>query len=376
MRAVFGDSQSVVQMRQLMAACARTSASVLIQGETGSGKEVVCRELHRLSSRSHKPLVPLNCAAIPATLLESELFGYRKGAYTGAVSDRKGRLELADGGTLFLDEIGDMPMDLQAKLLRFLEDRVVEPLGGAGEGITVDVRVVAATHKDLSGLVQARQFREDLFYRLNVVPLHVPPLRERRSELPDLCRHFARQHALEGAPISLTEQSLALLAAYGWPGNVRELSNLIVRLSVLFPGQRINLLQVPPALLPPGLQPLLSEDPFCEQEAPPLLATDGLPPAREERLLDYFRDPDLAPGSAGPAEPLTAWLAGLESVSSLPAGGIEAKRLLERLETTLMRLALHQAGHNNTHAARLLGMERTTFIQKLARYGLASAGDR
>ena len=176
--------------------------------------------------------------------------------------------------------------------------------------------------------------------------------------------------------ISLTEQSLALLAAYGWPGNVRELSNLIVRLSVLFPGQRINLLQVPPALLPPGLQPLLAEHPFCEQEAPPLLATDGLPPAREERLLDYFRDPDLAPGSAGPAEPLTAWLAGLESVSSLPASGIEAKRLLERLETTLMRLALHQAGHNNTHAARLLGMERTTFIQKLARYGLASAGDR
>jgi sigma-54 specific flagellar transcriptional regulator A len=376
MRAVFGDSQSVVQMRQLMAACARTNASVLIQGETGSGKEVVCRELHRLSSRSHKPLVPLNCAAIPATLLESELFGYRKGAYTGAVTDRKGRLELADGGTLFLDEIGDMPMDLQAKLLRFLEDRVVEPLGGAGEGTTVDVRVVAATHKDLPGLVQARQFREDLFYRLNVVPLHVPPLRERRSELPDLCRHFARQHALEGVPVSLTEQSLALLAAYDWPGNVRELSNLMVRLSVLFPGQRINLLQVPPALLPPGLQPLLAEYPSPEQGGAPPLAADGLPPAREERLLDYFRDPDLDLAPAGPTEPLTAWLAGLESVASLPAEGIETKRLLERLETTLMRLALHQAGHNNTHAARLLGMERTTFIQKLARYGLAGAGDR
>ena len=376
MRAVFGDSQSVVQMRQLMAACARTNASVLIQGETGSGKEVVCRELHRLSSRSHKPLVPLNCAAIPATLLESELFGYRKGAYTGAVTDRKGRLELADGGTLFLDEIGDMPMDLQAKLLRFLEDRVVEPLGGAGDGTTVDVRVVAATHKDLPALVQARQFREDLFYRLNVVPLHVPPLRERRSELPDLCRHFARQHALEGVPISLTEQSLALLAAYGWPGNVRELSNLIVRLSVLFPGQRINLLQVPPTLLPPGLQPLLTEFSSPEQGGAPLLAVDGFPPAREERLLDYFRDPDLDLAPAGPTEPLTAWIAGLESVTSLPVEGIETKRLLERLETTLMRLALQQSGHNNTHAARLLGMERTTFIQKLARYSLASASDR
>ena len=227
MTAVFGASPSMVQLRMLIKACARSTASVLIQGETGSGKEVICRELHRLSPRCNMPLVALNCAAIPATLLESELFGYRKGAYTGAITDRKGRLELAHGGTLFLDEIGDMPLDLQAKLLRFLEDRVVEPLGGAGDGMVVDVRVIAATHKNLPDLVQARQFREDLFYRLNVVPLAVPPLRERGDELPVLCRHFAELHAGDAAPIAFTDLSLALLADYDWPGNVRELSNIL-----------------------------------------------------------------------------------------------------------------------------------------------------
>jgi len=381
MTAVFGASPSMLQLRMLIKACARSTASVLIQGETGTGKEVICRELHRLSARCNMPLVALNCAAIPATLLESELFGYRKGAYTGAITDRKGRLELAHGGTLFLDEIGDMPLDLQAKLLRFLEDRVVEPLGGAGDGITVDVRVIAATHKNLPDLVQARQFREDLFYRLNVVPLAVPPLRERSDELPMLCRHFAELHAGGAAPIAFTDLSLALLAEYDWPGNVRELSNLIVRFSVLFSGQTLDLLNMPPMILPPGLQTLLRD--HCERQGaswePDLMPE--FPLTREESLLDYFRDSTAAEDVPAPVpvgsdqDPLQALLRGAESIRTLPSEGIEAKGLLERLEMTLIRLALRQTSNNNTHSARLLRMERTTFIQKVARYGAALLQD-
>ncbi|MGA0806981.1 MAG: sigma-54 interaction domain-containing protein [Pseudohongiellaceae bacterium] len=381
MTAVFGASPSMMQLRMLIKACARSTASVLIQGETGSGKEVICRELHRLSPRCNMPLVALNCAAIPATLLESELFGYRKGAYTGAITDRKGRLELAHGGTLFLDEIGDMPLDLQAKLLRFLEDRVVEPLGGAGDGMAVDVRVIAATHKNLPDLVQARQFREDLFYRLNVVPLAVPPLRERSDELPVLCRHFAELHAGDAAPIAFTDLSLALLADYDWPGNVRELSNMIVRFSVLFPGQTLDLLNMPPMILPPGLQTLLRD--YCERQGaawePDLMPE--FPLTREESLLDYFRDSTAveevpAPVPAGgEQDPVQALLRGAESIRTLPPEGIEAKGLLERLEMTLIRLALRQTSNNNTHSARLLRMERTTFIQKVARYGAALLQD-
>jgi sigma-54 specific flagellar transcriptional regulator A len=368
MLAVFGDSQPIVQLRQLMEACAGSDASVLIQGETGSGKEVVCRELHRLSRRSQKPFVALNCAAIPAALLESELFGYRKGAYTGATTDHKGRLETAHGGTLFLDEIGDMPQDLQAKLLRFLEDRVVEPLGGAGEGMQVDVRVVAATHKDLHQLVQTRQFREDLFYRLNVVPLYVPALRERICELPVLCRHFARINARDTHPISFTEASLALLGHYAWPGNIRELSNLIVRFSVLYPGQTIDLLKMPAVVLPPGLQTTLLEQAERYGGSWDPLAVPAFPLSREERLLDYFQNDGVEQEADGDA--LQSLLQGALGMQALPSEGIEAKSILERLEMNFIKVALRQTSNNNTHSARLLRMERTTFIQKLARYGL------
>lgn len=368
MLAVFGHSQPVVQLRQLMEACADSDASVLIQGETGSGKEVVCRELHRLSRRRHKPFVALNCAAIPAALLESELFGYRKGAYTGATTDHKGRLETAHGGTLFLDEIGDMPQDLQAKLLRFLEDRIVEPLGGAGEGMQVDVRVVAATHKDLHQLVQARQFREDLFYRLNVVPLHVPALRERTCELPLLCRHFARLNARDTHPICFTEASLGLLGHYAWPGNIRELSNLIVRFSVLYPGQTIDLLKMPAVVLPPGLQATLLEHGERYGGSWDPVAVPEFPLTREERLLDYFRGDAAEQETDG--DTLQTLLQGVLGIQALPSEGIEAKSILERLEMTFIKVALRQTGNNNTHSARLLRMERTTFIQKLARYGL------
>ena len=182
-----GTSDEAIKLVRLISLCADSDASILIQGETGSGKEVVCGELHRQSSRSSNNLVGINCAAIPAQLLESELFGHKKGAFSGAIADRVGRFQLADKGTLFLDEIGDMPLELQVKMLRVLEERVVTPVGSTAE-VPIDVRVVSATHQDLSAMVERKEFREDLYYRLNVIPIAIPPLRERQADIGELCQ--------------------------------------------------------------------------------------------------------------------------------------------------------------------------------------------
>jgi sigma-54 specific flagellar transcriptional regulator A len=371
MQAVFGDSPAINQLQQLLKACAGSDASVLVQGETGTGKEVVCWELHKRSNRADFPFVALNCAAIPVALLESELFGYRKGAYTGATTDRKGRLELAHRGTLMLDEIGDMPLELQAKLLRFLEDRMVEPLGGNGEGTQVDVRVLAATHKDLNLLVSEGKFREDLFYRLNVVPLQVPALRERQQELPMFCRHFARLHAKGKPEISFTQRSLEIFSLYRWPGNVRELSNLVMRLTVLFPGQQIDLLQVPSSLLGPGLKQTLTDHggaSYTEPSGP----VEFLP-SSDLNVLDFFDAEQFTESDLQepiPAKDLVEWVSEhLKQAVVLPEGGLQAKEMLEKFEKGLIYAALRQAA-NNTQASKLLGMERTTFIQKLTRFGI------
>jgi sigma-54 specific flagellar transcriptional regulator A len=376
MRAVFGESPSMLHMRHLLAASARSDASVLVQGETGVGKEVACRELHAMSARAQKPFVALNCAAIPGQLLESELFGYRRGAYTGATNDRKGRLELAHEGTLLLDEIGDMPLDLQAKLLRFLEDRIVEPLGGQGEGMRVDVRVIAATHKDLPTLIAAGNFREDLYYRLNVIPLLIPPLRERPDELPQLCRHFAKLHAANQPSISFSEASLAIFQRYEWPGNVRELSNLVMRFSVLYPGSEVELFRLPPTLLPASLLAALrnhGEEHGIDYEPTPVAS---FPVSKEECLLDFFHDDDPIDGdesnTAIPAmQVIEQTIAKLQANAILPPDGLAAKEILERVEIGLLEAAMRQADRNSA-AARLLRMERTTFIQKLLRYGLSN----
>jgi len=209
---------------------APTDATVLLQGETGTGKELLARALHTLSARHARPFVTLNCAAIPSGLLESELFGYEKGAFTGALTQRLGRLELADGGTLFLDEIGDLPLELQPKLLRVLQEHAFERLGSS-RTVHVNVRVVAATHRDLLALVHQQQFRADLYYRLHVFPLTVPPLRERREDIPLLARHFVAKYTKgsQSAVKVLSRTALEKLFAYEWPGNVRELENIIER---------------------------------------------------------------------------------------------------------------------------------------------------
>jgi two-component system nitrogen regulation response regulator NtrX len=238
---LIGESEPMKRLEQQIRAAAPSNSRVLITGENGSGKEIVARTLHRLSHRAEQPFIDVNCAAIPRELIESELFGHRKGAFTGAIDDRKGKFELADGGTLFLDEIGDMSMEAQAKVLRVLQEQTFQRVGGA-QTIKVDVRVIAATNKNLEAEIAAGTFRSDLYYRLAVVPIDVPPLRQRGNDIVLLAEHFLRRFAAEtGAPRKkLSSGAAAKLRGYGWPGNVRELRNVIERLAILLPGDTID----------------------------------------------------------------------------------------------------------------------------------------
>jgi len=367
----FGNSEAMRSLQKLLATCAGSDASVLLTGETGSGKEVMSRALHEQSPRRHAPFIPINCAAIPAALLESELFGYTKGAFTGAMSDRSGRIELANGGTLFLDEIGDMPLELQAKLLRVLEERVVEPLG-SGVAREINVRVVAATHRDLHALVRDGVFREDLYFRLNVLPLRIPPVRERTGDILALCQWFAGRHARGQSPIHFTRRSARWLEAYAWPGNVREISNLMMRFSVIYGAQVIDLSRVPADLLPPGLWELIQRD--CAQSADkvaardeadtpwplqPLEAVSVAAPAGAEALTD-----PISPRSIEQILRLS------HSVTALPSEGVPARQLMADIEIQLIKAALAQAEGSVSKAAALLHLQRTTLIQKISRYNL------
>jgi two-component system nitrogen regulation response regulator NtrX len=237
-----GDSYVMGQLQEQIAMAAPTNGRVLIYGENGTGKELVAKSIHALSRRRGGPFVEVNCAAIPEELIESELFGHLKGAFTGATADRRGKFEAADGGTLFLDEIGDMTLKTQAKVLRALQEQIVEPVGGTAS-VKVDVRVIAATNKDLPAEIRAGRFREDLYFRLNVIPIFVPPLRDRDSDIPLLAEHFMSEFAREYGrrPKRLAAEAAAGLRHYRWPGNVRELRNVIERLMIMVPGDTINL---------------------------------------------------------------------------------------------------------------------------------------
>jgi two-component system nitrogen regulation response regulator NtrX len=257
---IIGDSPAMVRLREQIATAAPTNGRVLIQGENGSGKELVARAIHDLSARRERPFVEVNCAAIPEELIESELFGHEKGAFTGAVARRRGRFELADGGTLFLDEIGDMSMKTQAKVLRALEEQSFERVGGR-ETIKVDVRVIAASNRDLHTLIAGGRFREDLFYRLNVIPIEVPPLRERRDDIPLLIQHFIRVFCAENGKRTKTvaAEALAYFLAYEWPGNVRELRNMVERLVIMAPRDVIGIDDLPAPLRPKEAAPAAPE---------------------------------------------------------------------------------------------------------------------
>ncbi len=253
-RKIIGNSSSIARVRQLIDRVAGSDATVLIHGDSGVGKEVVAREIHRLSPWSHEPFVVVNCAAIPTELLESELFGHVKGAFTGAIDKRVGKFEEADGGTLFLDEIGELPLAMQAKLLRALQEKEIEPVGGSRKRIAV--RVIAATNRDLEQEVQNQLFREDLYYRLAVITVELPPLRERREDVPLFIDHILNQKGC--SQVQLTPEVMTLLRNYDWPGNVRELENCLERMLVLRSSDLLEVDDLPPKILKPG-GPLTAE---------------------------------------------------------------------------------------------------------------------
>ncbi len=285
--AMIGDSQAMRRVREQIAQVAATDSTVLIQGETGTGKELVARAIHARSARRDRPLIRLNCAALPRELVESELFGHEKGAFTGAIQQRRGRFELADGGTLFLDEVGDLPAEAQAKLLRVLQEREFERLGGT-RTLHVDVRVIAATNRDLHAEVGAARFRADLYFRLNVFPIALPPLRERRDDIPRLLQHFAHRtarklgRAIDGIAPAFAERARAC----DWPGNIRELENLVERALILSKGGRLDGSEL---LVPPGATP--GPEGAVARAASHAAAHDATRPARDGRatLADVER---------------------------------------------------------------------------------------
>ena len=356
-----GTSPAAEAIRTMVARVAPSMATVLITGESGTGKELVARGLHDQSERHAGNFVPVNCGAIPKELLESELFGHSKGAFTGANADRLGRFELAHGGTLFLDEIGDMPLDMQVKLLRVLQERCVEPVG-ASRPVPVDVRVVAATHRDLEAEIAAGRFREDLYYRLNVLPLHTPPLRERQADLPDLLTHFASRCAMPGQrPIRFNPDFLSVLQAYPWPGNVRELGNLVDRFSALFPGHELALDMVPATLLPKGLAALQAE-----RGVVPALSLDSVQVPLNESPFD---PPATPPVEVCDVEDIIMLAHGMPT---FPDQGLSLKEHLAGIEKDLILKALERADGNVTQTARLLNLQRTTLIEKINKYELRS----
>jgi transcriptional regulator with PAS, ATPase and Fis domain len=315
---LIGEHPLIQKINQLITKVAATDATVLIMGESGTGKELVARAIHMQSPRADRPFIPVNCGAIPAELLESEMFGHERGAFTGAVGQRAGMFQLATGGSIFLDEVGEMSPLLQVKLLRVLQDREVRPVG-ADRSFKVDVRVVAASNKDLAAEVEAGRFREDLFYRLQVIPIVMPPLRERRSDIPLLVKHFLEKHNRKrlGRPVRISEQAMVHLWEHDWPGNVRELENLLERLVIL---SEDGLIDVPH--LPPNIRSLISEKKIPR----PTLGEEGL----------------------------------------------DLNTAVEEFENRLIEEALRRTKGNKQAAARLLGLKRTTLVAKLRRRRSAS----
>jgi DNA-binding NtrC family response regulator len=309
---IIGRSNSLLYVLDMAARAAQTDATVLIHGETGTGKELLAKAIHFNSARREKPFVTINCGAIPKDLLESELFGHVKGSFTGAVAHRKGKVESADGGTLFLDEIGEMPLELQVKLLRLIQQGEIEKVG-APSASTVDVRVIAATHRDLEAMIEDGTFREDLYYRLSVIPLELPPLRERLDDIPQLVQHFfsklKRKHGRENLvlPISL----LPFFSNYRWPGNIRELENILERLVVLTPGDEITVSHLPAFL------------------------------RREHPSIDTLN-------------------------IDLPPQGIS----LEAIEKELIVKALEKFKWNQTHAAKYLDISRKALMYRMEKHGI------
>ena len=318
---LIGEHPLIQKITQLVRKVATTDATILIMGESGTGKELIARAVHALSPRVDRPFIPVNCGAIPAELLESEMFGHERGAFTGAIGQRAGMFQLANGGTIFLDEVGEMSATLQVKLLRVLQDREIRPVG-ADRVFKVDVRVLAASNKDLAAEVEEGNFREDLFYRLQVIPIVMPPLRERRSDIPLLTSHFLEKHNRKrsGRPARIAEEAMVHLWEYDWPGNVRELENLLERLVIL------------------------SED--------GLIGVEHLPPS----MRSFISEKKIPRPTLGEE-------------------GLDLNTAVEEFENRLIEEALRRTKGNKQAAARLLGLKRTTLVAKLRRRRGTDADD-
>ena len=352
-RMIIGSSFATCKMRDLISSVADYNVAVMAQGPTGAGKELVARGVHLMSGRKGK-LVAVNCAAIPSDLLEAELFGYEKGAFTGAEKRRAGRFEEAKGGTLFLDEIGDMPLELQAKLLRILESRVLQRVG-SNEEIPVDFRLVCATHQNIEAQVEERQFRADLLYRINVFPIRVPALAERREDIPELLKFLILRMESENPgmqPPAFDQSGMLALQKYSWPGNIRELRNFIERASVLFSGQKITAAEV---------SSLLSFD--AEKEVEQATLWDALENLQEQAI------------SVNADRSATGSQVEFNHSSLLKQSpDFNLKDFMNTTEIALIEAALDQANGSAPEAARILGVRRTTLIEKLRKFGMNASG--
>ncbi len=340
-RGIVGSSPAIQKVYEVIERVKDTRANVLITGESGTGKEVIARAIHSASRRSKGPFVAVNCGAIPGDLMESELFGHVRGAFTGAVAEKAGLFEQADGGTLFLDEVGELPLDLQVKLLRVIQDRTFRRVGGT-EDIRVDVRIIAATNRDLARQVAIKSFREDLYYRLNVVPIHLPPLRERRDDIPHLAMHFLQKFAREiGRDINtISREAMGILQSLPYPGNVRELENLIERAVALETSNVIT-----PASLPGAGTTYAAR----ESSQPTSPAVRSFPPA----------PPPAAPSTAMP-------IADFE----LPVEGFSLENYVDAIEKRLILKALDRTRGSRKAAADMLGLTARAFRYRCEKYGI------
>ncbi|AFU97680.1 regulatory protein [Simiduia agarivorans SA1 = DSM 21679] len=329
-RSLVGSTPAMEKMREMMTRVADRDVTVLITGESGTGKEVVARNLHYHSDRRDMPFVPVNCGAIPAELLESELFGHEKGAFTGAITARAGRFEMAEGGTLFLDEIGDMPLNMQVKILRVLQEKCFERVGG-NKSQPTNVRIIAATHRNLEDMIEQGNFREDLYYRLNVFPIEVPALRERAEDIPALISELVSRLEVERrGTVRFNSQAIVSLSRHNWAGNVRELANLVERMSIMYPTQVVGVQDLPP----------------------------------KYRHVDVVEDETIEMPEA------PAGLVSLSDNPLLPEAGIDLKEYLTNLECSLIQQALDDSNGVVARAADRLAIRRTTLVEKMRKYGL------
>lgn len=314
---IVGQSQAIKNLKELILKVADTEATVLICGESGTGKELVANLIHQTSSRAKEPFLPINCGAIPSELLETELFGHEKGAFTGAISNKAGKFEVASNGTIFLDEIGDMPLEMQVKLLRVLQEKKFSKVGG-NELISTNSRIIAATNQNLEELVKNNKFREDLFYRINVVPITIPPLRDRKEDIDCLIENSIKILKEKNLQLNFSDDALDFLIKYDWPGNIRELHNLLERVAVLHNDELINVDIISKHIVPPT-------------------ALSSINIANNVNHLD-----------------LTL--------------GFDLKEYLEKIEVCIINKALNNTNNVVTHAAKNLGLRRTTLIEKIKKY--------